>query len=242
MPAIERYDGPAFRVLRKYLRSEPSDPPLIRVVSAEHGLMTVEQPIEEYDRRMDPERARELRPTVLTELKRLVRAQPVREVMVVVGQTYLLALEGIEEALDGVPVRIAGETQGRKLGALRVWLYGEQPGPPGTDSDRGRRTAPRQLTLVPSGMMTFRLGGRTFSTSADKVLEVARRAAAAGDRNATRITLWYVPVDGKRIGPKWLVSKVSGASSADFQANTARGVLERLGIPVVQIGADDARS
>ena len=78
------------------------------------------------------------------------------------------------------------------------------------------------MSLVPSAVMTFRLGGRTFSTSANEVLDIARRAVTEWDKSATRITRWYVPVDGKRIGPKWLVSKVSGAPPTDFQADAAR--------------------
>ncbi|MGE3268871.1 MAG: DUF6884 domain-containing protein [Chloroflexota bacterium] len=235
MPALERYDGPAFRVLRKYLRSEPSDPPLIRIVSAEHGLMSEEQLIEEYDRRMTVERAQELRPAVLATLEALVQRRPVREVMVVVGQTYLQALDGIEQVLDGTPVRIAGETQGRKLGALRAWLYGEAAGRADAGSRRQPQNTTRQLALVPSAEMAFRVGGRRFTTSADEAIRVARHAVSLGEKDATRITRWYVPVDGERVSPKWLVARMSGASPRDFQANTARGILERLGIPVVQI-------
>lgn len=236
MPAIERYDGPAFRVLRKYLRSNPSDPPLVRVVSAEHGLMTLEQPISEYDRRMDAERAVESRQTVLAAVAALVREQPVREVLVVVGKTYLLALTGIEQVLDGVPVRIAGETQGRKLGVLRAWLYGR-------DGDKAvprPASEPRQLALVPSAEMTFTVGGKQFTTSADQVRNIARQALSSGDKRATRITRWYVPVDGGRVSPKWLVSQVSGAATSDFQANAARSMLERLGIETLETDSDDA--
>jgi hypothetical protein len=239
MPAIERYDGPAFRVLRKYLRSEPNDPPLIRIVSAEHGLMAVEQPIEEYDRRMTVERAQELRPAVLATLEALVQCQPVREVMVVVGQTYLQALDGIEEVLDGTPVRIAGETQGRKLGALRAWLYGEDADRAEATTRRQPQSETRQLTLVPSADMAFRVGGRRFTTSVDEAMRVARHAVSLSEKDATRITRWYVPVDGERVSPKWLVAQLSGASHRDFGADAARSILQRLGIPVVEIEAAD---
>lgn len=238
MPAIERYDGPAFRVLRKYLRTEPDDPPLVRVVSAEHGLITLEQPIAEYDRRMDAERAQELHPTVLADLSALVQVQPVHEVLVVVGQTYLLALTGIERVLDGVPVRIAGETQGRKLGVLRAWLYGEDASAR-SPAPRSAGDAPRQLALVPSAEVAFQIGGQRFTTSADAVLGAAREALAVNDTAATRIARWYVPVDGRRVSPKWLVARVSGASQRRFQASSARSVLERLGIPVLDASKGD---
>ena len=39
LPAIERYDGPAFRVLRRYLRERPAGAPDVFILSAEHGLI-----------------------------------------------------------------------------------------------------------------------------------------------------------------------------------------------------------
>jgi hypothetical protein len=234
MPALERYDGPRFQVLRKYLRSMPGDPPLVRVVSSEHGLMTLDQPIAEYDRRMTRERALELQPTVLADLAALVQAQPVREVLVVIDKQYLLALIGFEQVLDGIPVSIAGETQGRKLATLRSWLYGEEAARTNREVRKQSPTNPRQPTVVRSVAMTFRVGGKRFTTSAGEALSVARHAITEGEKAATRITRWYVPVDGGRIGPKWLVSKVSGVPRNDFQASAARSILERLGIVVTE--------
>lgn len=242
MPAIQRYDGPAFRVLRKYLRTEPDDPPLVRIVSAEHGLISLSQPIEDYDRRMDVERAQELRSSVLGAVQALVAERPVRDVLVVVGQPYLLALEGIEDVLSGTPVRIAGETQGRKLGALRAWLYGKDAE---QSAKRRARSTPaaQQLQLVPSGELVFQLGGKRFATTADEVLRVAHRAVEDGDREATRVLRWYVPAAGGRVSPKWLVSSVSGVLPSAFQADSARRILQRLGVPVIEIDAGDtARS
>jgi len=54
MPGLELYDGPEFRMLRKYSRSESIDLSLLRVVSAEYGLLTMEQTIDEYNRRAFP--------------------------------------------------------------------------------------------------------------------------------------------------------------------------------------------
>ena len=39
LPAIDRYDGPFFRVLRRYLRQQPADPPVVHILSAEFGLI-----------------------------------------------------------------------------------------------------------------------------------------------------------------------------------------------------------
>src|ERR671937_639945 len=69
LPAIERYDGPAYRVLRRYLRQHPSQPPDVLILSAELGLVLHTQPIPAYDRLMTPQRARELLPIVCGELE-----------------------------------------------------------------------------------------------------------------------------------------------------------------------------
>jgi hypothetical protein len=58
LPALERYDGPAFRVLRRFLRSRAPDPPEVLILSAEHGLIPRDLPIAAYDRKMTPARAR----------------------------------------------------------------------------------------------------------------------------------------------------------------------------------------
>src|SRR5688572_13446775 len=50
LPAIERYDGPSFRVLRRFLRAPtPQGTLAISVLSAEHGLILGSQPILPYD-------------------------------------------------------------------------------------------------------------------------------------------------------------------------------------------------
>src|SRR5205809_655479 len=60
LPAIERYDGPCFRVLRRYLRGSPAAVPEVRLLSAEYGLLRPDELLPVYDRRMTASRSREL--------------------------------------------------------------------------------------------------------------------------------------------------------------------------------------
>lgn len=70
LPALHRYDGPAWRTLRAYLdrAGAHADDLEVYALSAEFGLFPAIQPIPNYDRRMDMARAVELRPQALAAL------------------------------------------------------------------------------------------------------------------------------------------------------------------------------
>src|SRR5438105_981754 len=73
IPALQRYDGPAFQVVRRYLR-ETNDPLLhVCVLSAEYGIIAADDRIADYDRTMDTERAAALRESTLDKLKAVLR-------------------------------------------------------------------------------------------------------------------------------------------------------------------------
>src|SRR5689334_19328755 len=94
-PAMERYDGTCFRVLRRFLRDHPEEASDldVLVLSAEYGLIPADCAIDVYDRRMTIERARELNSAVLASLVRSMRKQCYEEVFVVLGSKYLLAVD-----------------------------------------------------------------------------------------------------------------------------------------------------
>src|ERR687889_181325 len=75
LPAIERYDGPAFRVLRRFLREGSANAQSVLILSAEYGLIAHNLRIAAYDRVMTPARARELRPLILAKLNRIFSTQ-----------------------------------------------------------------------------------------------------------------------------------------------------------------------
>ena len=72
IPAIDRYDGPTYRVLRRYLQNKSQQQVHVYILSAEFGLISSRQPLPSYDRRMTPERACELRPAVVASMSRLL--------------------------------------------------------------------------------------------------------------------------------------------------------------------------
>lgn len=123
--ALYLYDGPAFRVLRAWMR-EASDQQLMNtavwVLSAEHGLIPSTQVIEPYDRRMTKARAEELNPIVIQELAEVVQGTKPSEVFMFLGRDYLHAV-GPTTWAEGVPLDVAqGRGIGYKLEALSRWL------------------------------------------------------------------------------------------------------------------------
>jgi len=124
IPALDRYDGPAFQVLRRYLR-ENVDPQLqIWILSAKHGLISGGKQIADYDRKMDSDRAVELRGSSVVKLKNVLREREYMEVFVCTSRIYLNALPGIQDLHPKVSLAAPG--QGKKLASLRWWLWGGQ--------------------------------------------------------------------------------------------------------------------
>lgn len=124
VPAIDRYDGPAFRVLRKFLRESRDDSLSVLILSAKHGLIDAAEPIQGYDLRMTPRRGSELRPQVYGALGRAIRKRQWRAIAVCAGKDYSAALGDMASvAPAGVPVEVLKGGLGRRLTHLREWLH-----------------------------------------------------------------------------------------------------------------------
>ncbi len=120
LPALDRYDGPAYRVLRKFLREYqwPEDVS-IAVLSAEYGLIGILKEIQHYDRRMDLATARAKAPecsALLTEW-----ATSHRSVHLSLGVQYLTALQPALEVLNHRPEVFNGGI-GEKLQSIKTFL------------------------------------------------------------------------------------------------------------------------
>ena len=90
LPALERYDGPAYRVVNKFLRVHPSGVQSLDmyILSAEFGLIPSSKPIPDYDRRMTLQRAKELQQPVLNELKQILIGKQYKELFISLGKDY----------------------------------------------------------------------------------------------------------------------------------------------------------
>ena len=220
LPAIERYDGPAFRVFRRFVRERPAEAPGTLILSAEHGLISHDTPLAAYDRRMTPARARELRPLVLAELDRVTGGRRPPEVLFCAGRRYLSALSTDGAAFPAnANVKVCEGAMGKKLAELHDWLHGYPP--------QLRYNA----SMLAEGTAA-RIRGVEVALTSDQVLAAAADALVEGWGDPERYESWCVPVDGSCVAPKWLVSRISGLPVGAFTTDDARRLLARLGVEV----------
>ena len=118
-PAIDLYDGPTYRTLRKMGR-EGRDPEnlSIHIISAKYGLIHAFTHIDTYDQKMTSERASELQSDVQGRLKPYVHGFD--EVFINLGKVYMQTLEGFHwglltklEASGGI---------GQRTSQMKAWL------------------------------------------------------------------------------------------------------------------------
>lgn len=124
LPALERYDGVSFRILRKAQREgywpEKLD---VLIVSAKYGLLDADTPIAHYDVRMTREQALHLRPAVMSALAQRLTSRTYREVFLNMGKIYHMTLDGWDVCLSpDITVVYTRGGLGQKASQMRTWL------------------------------------------------------------------------------------------------------------------------
>ena len=219
--AVERYDGPLFQVLRKFQanRAEQAENLDVFILSAKFGLIPANKKIPLYEQPMTPQRADTLKPKVLAEIGKIFAGKRYQEIFVCLGKKYLKALDGYASHLPKKSVvTLATGSSGRRQTMLRQWLHGE--------------SAP-VLEITPSGIAYIR--GKKITLTPNEVIDIASRALAEKKGEPHRYQSWYVPINGDRIAPKWLVSLLSDLPVGAFHSDEARRVLQQLGVKVVSL-------
>jgi hypothetical protein len=127
--AIRRYDGPSFRTLRKWQAANPTSAEQLDVciLSAKLGLITADTLLNDYNQRMTPNHAAELRLPVRSALAHIVAQRgSYRATLVHLGLDYLpaLTLEQVQTAPFGAVTFTVGGI-GTRLGQIKAWLNGE---------------------------------------------------------------------------------------------------------------------
>lgn len=122
--ALDLYDGPSFRVLRKYLREEHANrvATQVAILSGKHGLISLTRQVRPYDVRLTGQRAARLRSQVARSLRRRT-GQP-RSAFIFMGPAYFDVLPPLNSIFPRTTrVVVASGGIGHRLGQLRRWLY-----------------------------------------------------------------------------------------------------------------------
>lgn len=120
LPALDRYDGPPYRVLRKFLRDYQWPIGLsIGVLSAKYGLFGILKGIENYDMRMDADKAGAKASECSKTLKEW--ATDHQTVHFSLGKDYLPAVQSVLETLENKKV-FQGPI-GMKISQIKSFLY-----------------------------------------------------------------------------------------------------------------------
>jgi hypothetical protein len=145
LPALQRYDGPSFRTVRRWRMLNPCEAERLDVLilSARLGLITADAPIEDYDQRMTQRQALALQPAVSAALHQFFALHSsYAATLIHLGQDYLPALvpdlgNGLDAAgharhihtqlatIAGVQPGIITLTAGgigTQLGQIKRWL------------------------------------------------------------------------------------------------------------------------
>jgi hypothetical protein len=225
LPAIQRYDGPPFKVLRRYLAANPDSnyTPDIFILSARYGLIGGQTIIASYDQRMTKKRAIEMRDSVLATAQSHLLPQGYSQILLSMGQTYLQAISGLENLVDEFSeIIVSHGAAGNKLTQLRNWLWGMNPSP-------AKRQEPG-LAVAKTTPQTAVLRGHTVTLTTDETIERLRDGVSLDEMVARQIHHWYVDLNGEKISPKWAAQYLFGVPVNQFSADEARRVLKKLGL------------
>lgn len=217
LPAIERYNGPLFKILRKFIREQSSKAPNldVLVLSTKYGLIPANMSISNYDHRMTRTRVEELRPQILEKLGQKLSGGKYQRLLITMGENYLMALNGYKKLIpDNLQVTISSGSYGQQQVKLYKWLYGSLPSLPRSDSTQNN----------------IQLRGIKVNYTPNQVLAAAHEALAKGIGNPSNYQAWYVQIDDQRVSPKWLVCQLTELPVSRFHSQEARRVLAQLGV------------
>lgn len=126
-PAIDVYDGPFYRLLRKHVPLFDNNNGLdIYIISAKHGLIPPLYEIETYDQIMDERRAKELKPQIDETLIKILKEKTYSEIFVNTGKSYSNALVNFKKIVKrhspGTKCKIGSGKIGKRLHIMKEWI------------------------------------------------------------------------------------------------------------------------
>lgn len=217
LPAMERYDGPLFRVLRRHIQEDRPNLPQVLVLSGEFGLIPADTPLPFYDNVMTQHRAAELRSILPNVFRHEIRKRLFTEVFVSLSGSYMDAMQECWQHLpDGTSISFARGGIGGRASQLAHWL-------------RSSEQETKEVSVVePCGEAT--LLRTTIRLTRSQILRRANEARDLDPEGALRFQTWFVDLGNERVAPKWLVSILFNKPVAQFRTADARRILSLLGV------------
>ena len=118
LPAIYLYDGPFYRILRKY---DLKDIDII-IISAKYGLILSNKLISNYDQKMTVDRAMAIKRETNNRLEKKIMNINYEEIFINLGKIYMLALLESRSMLERKNVLWASGGIGERNHQLKEWL------------------------------------------------------------------------------------------------------------------------
>lgn len=126
IPALERYDGSAFRIVRKWIEREGDHSWLdIKVISAKYGLLDIKDNIPYYDQQLTVARAAELKESISKKLTELLQKNNYSDIYCDIGSVYFKVLPS-QFMESNELIEVAKGRIGERLKNLKAWLLSLQ--------------------------------------------------------------------------------------------------------------------
>lgn len=122
VPAIELYDGPFYRIIKKHNLSNI----VILIVSAKYGLINSDEVISFYDQKMTRIRAKEIASEINSKMEGKIDIDNYDKIFINLGKDYMRALEGSNIICNNNVVFAKGKI-GERLHQLKNWLVSIDP-------------------------------------------------------------------------------------------------------------------
>src|SRR4029077_14193065 len=177
--AIDRYDGPVFHVLRKYMHDNPQVRRSTYILSGRFGLIDAEFPTPRYSHRLTTTDISILQESVDSQVKEAVDKVRPTNVFVSVGSQYWPLLdEPLSRRFASEQLIIASGSIGGRASQLAHWLRSSKP------------ANKEDAVTQPSGEAT--LLGTTLGLTSSEILGKAAEALSHDPEGASRFQTWFV--------------------------------------------------
>lgn len=222
LPAIQRYNGPNFKLLRRYL-NQNNENLRVYILSAKFGLIEHKTSIPYYDQKLRLGEAEDLRQSVIKQ-KVFSTNFDEKSFFINLGKDYLQVLAPIfEGAVKNPNITFASGSSGKRLAEMYDWLYGE----------KSLLRKEQSESVLEKEVFIQRIQLKT--NEAEILAIVHHEISEHGIGNMQNYQSWFVPVSDLKISPKWLISRLTGLPVGKFHSDQARKALQKLGIKVQRV-------